>query len=97
MEDGVHAIQFSITGLNNQPSTFRHCVPCVHDQIHDDLLDLTWIGFYTTKSRFQIGLELDVFANKAFKHLHCLKHNCVEVQNFRFEHLLAAKHEELTG
>jgi len=52
-------------GLNAEPAALGHGVPGVHDQVHDDLLDLARVGSHESQRRVQRRDQADVFAESS--------------------------------
>ena len=43
-------VEFDVGGLDCELAALRHRVPRVHDQVHDDLLDLARIGLHVAEA-----------------------------------------------
>src|SRR5579863_9252986 len=95
MVGGILVVQVGVTSFDHQFSTPRHCIACVHGQIHDDLLDLSRISFHGAQCGIQSSSELNIFADETSKHLLGFNYYSVEVQDPRCENLLAAECKEL--
>ena len=78
----------------SERAALRHGVAGVHRHVHDDLLDLTGIGFHLPGSPLQDG-QGNILADQAAQHLLHVRQDGVEVEHRRAQHLLAAKREQL--
>ena len=91
----VGVVQLNVPGLDAQLAPFRHGVPGVDREVHDDLLDLAAIRLDATEAGLELRHELDVLANESCEHLVHLEHDLVEVQHPRRENLPPAEGEKL--
>jgi len=94
---GLAVRQLDVAGLDGELAPVRHGVAGIHDQVHDDLLELARIGFDPPQRGRKDGPQRDVLADQAAKHGFHVLHDGVEVEDLGLEHLLAAEGEELAG
>ena len=73
----------------------RHGVAGVHDEVHDDLFDLSGIGLHAAQPFIERRGEYDVFTDQTVQHLFRVGHKCVEIQDGGLQHLLPAEGQEL--
>ncbi len=90
-------IEGDIGGLNRELASTRHGVTGVHSQIHDHLLELSWVGLHGAQTISHYHDQLDVFADQTVQDFLDMADLRVEVQNLGIEHLLAAEGEKLAG
>ena len=69
----------------------RHGITRVYRQVHDDLLDLSGIGFHGADLRTRNHDQVDVFTNQAGQHFKAFCDYAVKVHNFGRKHLLTAE------
>jgi len=60
----VIRIEFDVGCLDYQLAPVEHRIPSVDRQVHDDLLDLSRVGFDAAKVLSQMGFKLNVVANQ---------------------------------
>ena len=65
MEGPISFVQLCIARFNRDLSAVRHGVPCIHDEIHQYLLDLSHVGPHAAKRDFWPEGQRDVLANRA--------------------------------
>jgi hypothetical protein len=75
----------------------RHGIAGVDRQVHDDLLDLSGIGFDRADVRARNHDQVDVFADQPSQHFHVFRDYAVQVNDLGSQHLLAAEGQQLTG
>ena len=64
MGAGVVRVERDVGGLDGQLSAVRHGVAGIDRQVHDDLLDLSGIGFDRADVRARNHDQIDVFADQ---------------------------------
>src|SRR5208282_2952926 len=75
----------------------RHGVARVHGQVHDDLVDLTWIGTDGSEDGAGNHDQIDVLPDHAGEHLQVLGNHFIQVEHLGSQHLLAAEGQQLPG
>ena len=65
MRGFVRAVEIFIRCFNKKFSAFGHRVARVHREIHDDLLDLTYVRANCSEVRRSMQNKFDIFANQA--------------------------------
>src|SRR5579863_4054808 len=60
-------VQIGICSLNRQIAAEGHGVPCVKNQIHDDLFQLGGIGLHTPEFWFKMYVQVDVLAQNGWQ------------------------------
>jgi hypothetical protein len=73
----------------------RHGVACVDGEVHQDLLDLAAVGLDLAEVGRDVDLDLDVLADQALDHADEAADDLAEIEDGRYEHLLAAESQEL--
>ena len=81
--------------LHFQAAAMRHRIASVDDQVHHDLLELTFAEFHLPGAVVQIEHERHVFAAKAAQHRLHLPDRADDVDDDRHRHLLAAEREQV--
>ena len=94
---GVGFIEFDIAGFDGELPALGHRVSGVHGEIHDHLLDLARVHFHRTGALAEDGGKLHILANQAAQHLLEIGKDDIDVQDFRFQNLLAAEGQKLAG
>ena len=94
---GVLLVDVDVARLDRQLPAVGHGVARVDGEVHDDLLELTRIGFDASQSGLQRRHQDDVLADQSPQHVVHLRDDGVEVEDPRLEHLLPAEGEELAG
>ena len=90
VEDGV-------AGPDREGAALGHGVPGVHDEVHDDLLDLRRVRLDAPEVGARLHHEVDVLTDQAAEHRGHPGHDRIQIQHLRLEHLLAAEGQELAG
>ena len=93
----INGVYFHILSFNHKTAAFRHGIPSVDGQIHDNLLHLSTINLYAVKCGIECGYEFDAFTQKLRKDLAEGFHYTVNIQNLRLQLLLPAKGQKLLG
>ena len=93
----VLLVDVHVRGLDRQLASLRHRVARVDDEVHEHLLDLTWVGLHAPEPRFEDGDDLDVLADQAAQHLVHFAEDVVQLKNSGLEKLLPAEREQLAG
>ncbi len=88
-------VEFDVPGLDRQVATLRHCIARIHDEVHQDLLELTVVGANRTELRLEFRHKLYAVLDKATKHLLHPRHELVDVEDRGAKNLVAAEREEL--
>ena len=84
-----------VGGLDRDLPALGHRVPCIHDQVHEDLLDLSGVRLDPPQIFPAPERQLDVGADETPQHaLDAVDHH-VQVEHLGLEHLAAAEGEEL--
>ena len=86
-----------VRGLDRQLAALRHGVAGVHGQVHDDLVDLAWIGAHGAQLGAWNHDQIDVLADHAREHLQVLGDHLVQIEHFGGQHLFAAEGQQLPG
>ena len=102
---GLHAhvagrmlfVEIHVGCLDGELASVGHGIAGVHHQIHEDLLDLAWVGPHHAEVRRQHLNIVDVFAENPPQHLFDPSGDLIQVQHHRLQHLLAAEGQELPG
>ena len=97
VEPGVSFVERDVKSLKRELAAVGHCVARVHGQVHDDLLDLSGVGFDSTQIRAGDHYHVDVFADQAIQQLEIFCNYRVQVEDFGGEHLLAAEGQQLAS
>ena len=66
---GVRIVECGVSGFDRHGAAVGHRVARVDREIHDDLLDLVWIGACGREVVRQVRLELDVLGDQRAQHL----------------------------
>jgi hypothetical protein len=88
-------VDLNVRRRDDELSALRHRVPGVHDQVHDDLLDLARIGLHESEIGRQPRLQLDVLAEEPRQHLAGVRDDLVEIEDLGLHHLAATEREDL--
>ncbi len=93
----VHEIpvRLHILRLDDDLASVRHRVARIHQQVHQNLVQLAGIGHHVSQRRAEPGHQLDVFAEQRPEHLLRLSHHLVQIQNLGLRQLLPAEGEEV--
>src|ERR1700733_4385693 len=78
-----------------QKAAARHGIARVNSEIHDDLIDLTAVGLHSAEIRSADDRQFNIFADETAEHFFNVRDDCVEIDDFWLEYLLAAEGEEL--
>ena len=90
-------VERDVGGLDREFATFGHRIAGVDGQVHDDLIDLSWIGAHGADGGTGHHHKVDVLADHAGQHFKVFGDDFVQIENFRSEHLLAAEGEQLAS
>jgi len=60
---GEGLVEVGVGGLDDDTSAAWHRVARVHDEVHDDLLDLARVGLDVSQIRLEVGFQIDVLAD----------------------------------
>jgi hypothetical protein len=91
----IALIEFDIGSLDRQLTACRHRISCIDREIHDDLLDLATIGFDFRQLGLENERDCDIRTDQAAEHSLKVAHDTIQVEQFRFDDLLATKGKEL--
>ena len=83
--------------LDAQRSSVGHGIASVDHQIQYDLFDLSGVGFHSIQLRIEDKREFNIFFDQAAQHLVQIANRLIDIENYRFDHLLTAEHQELPG
>ena len=97
MLQGVGFIQVGVRRPDRHLAPLQHGVARVDRQIHQDLLHLARIRFYTRQAGVARNEDLDVFSDQPAEHFFHFHNQGIQVQDDRLNHLLAAEGQELAG
>ena len=89
----IRRVQIDVAGFNDNVAAVRQGVARIHDQIHDDLLDLTRIRFDCCHVLGHKCFHLDVRAHQPPEEVVEIYNDRVEVDDFRPQNLLPAEGE----
>src|SRR5215467_107910 len=92
---GRNFIKVNVGRLQHEFSAMLHGVPCIHDKIEDDLLDLCTIGANGAQVRGKDGTHFNVFTDDAAQHLFKIVNQGVEIEDFGLQNLAAAEGQKL--
>src|SRR5260370_18224609 len=92
---GICRVEIDVARFNEDPAAIRQGVTRIHDQIHDDLLDLTRISLDRSNVFRHKCLYRDVFAHQPPEELVEIHHDGVEIEDFRPQYLVAAEGQQL--
>ena len=97
MKAGITLIECDVGSFDGELAAMRHGVAGVDRQVHDDLLDLSWIGLDCAEIRAGSHDQINVLADDASEHFQIFADQRIQVENSRHQHLFAAEGEKLTG
>src|ERR1039458_8410222 len=83
----VRGVQCHVTRRDGQTPTLWHGIPCVHRQVHDDLLNLTSISPHCTDLGVEIHHCFDIFSQQTWQHFRQVLHYVAKIEDSWFEHL----------
>ena len=92
---GARLGQREIAGFDAQDTPLRHGVAGVDGQVEDQLLHLAEVGPNADRRLGQGQFQLNVFAQNPPQQVRHLRHRAVQDEQSGFEHLLAAKGQQL--
>src|SRR6266496_6302659 len=95
MLGGIIVVERGMHGLNRNRATIRHSIARVHDQIDQNLFDLTWISTYPPGILTERRYQLDVFADQMPQQLVDLDNQIVEAKYLWLNDLPAGKGQQL--
>ena len=95
MIERVRGVQIDVARFNDDAAAFRQGVTRIHDQIHDDLLDLTWVSLDCAYVLGHKCFHLDVRAHQTPEEVVEIHNDRVEIDDFWPQNLLAAESEQL--
>ena len=93
----VAFIQTGSGSFDRELAAVRHCIPCVGGQVHDNLLDLYRVGFYSAEIFPRYEYKLNILPNQPQQHVVDFLHGRVQIQKLQILHLLPAKRQQLAG
>ena len=82
-------------GLDGQPAAAGHRVPGVHDEVHEDLLELAGIDEDVQLLAAQRELQLHVLTDQPLQHPERALDEAADVEHLRLDHLPARERQEL--
>src|SRR3989442_4506920 len=87
--------EIDICGLDLELSAFWHRIQRVDDEIHQDLFDLSFVGFDAPESVAEIEEQIDVFADERLKHDVHVADDGMQIEDLALENLFATKSHQL--
>ena len=81
---------------HDEAAAARHGVAGIDPEIDDDLFDLAGIGFDTGQRGFELGDDLEVFANDPLQKTLEVGNDDVEIDDARLKQLFAAEGQKLS-
>lgn len=90
-------IDHHVGGLDDEAAALRHGVAGVGGEIHQHLADLPGIGAHPAQVFGGDDHQFYILAQHAQQQILHLRDDLVQVEDFRFQHLLAAKRQQLAG
>ncbi len=91
----VGFVELDIGGLDRQAAAQGHGVAGVGHQVHQDLLDLTYVCLNRVQRRVEHRTQADVLANQPAEYALHAADDSVEAEHDRLHQLLAAEGEKL--
>ncbi len=91
----VRLVEFDVGGLDGEIAAFRHRVPRVDRQVHDDLFELTRVGVDAVEGRIERRHQPDVLADQALQQGLGARDDLVEFEHLWLQDLLAAEGQQL--
>src|SRR6266481_5151103 len=91
----ISFVQLDTCRFQNEFSTARHSIACVHSQIHEDLFELRWIDFDIAGVWLKVNRQFDIFADQLFQQLLNIPNDSIGVDHARLNELLTAKRQQL--
>ena len=95
MPAGRVLVQLDVPGLDGNPAAVRHRIAGVHDEVDDDLLELSRVDGHAAEFRGRPEHERDVLTDQPLEHLGHARDHFVEAQHRGGENLLSAERQEL--
>jgi len=74
-----------------------HGIAGIHHQVHDDVLELKWVGMDNTRRRHGRDSKFDVFADQRRQHLADGGDDGIDIDERQLLWLFAAEGQELRG
>src|SRR5438552_1106131 len=68
-----------------------HGIASIHHQVHQDLLDLPWVGLHRCQTGAENRQEINILTDHSLQHRVNVCNHGIEVQNFGLKDLLAAE------
>src|SRR5690606_18046808 len=84
----VGFVPFDVGRFYGDAPAVRQGVAGVDDQVHQDLLELTWVGAGMPKIRGATQLDIDVLADDPTDHFLDSRHDAVQPEHLGLQHLL---------
>ena len=95
MRSRVLRVELHVGGLDGQLAPLRHGVAGVHDEVHENLLQLSGIGHHHSEGGTVRDGELDVRSDETLQHLRGAVDGHVQIEDPRLEDLLPAERQQL--
>jgi hypothetical protein len=93
MRQRIVFVEFDLSSLDRQCAPFRHRVPRVDREVHNDLLDLPAIRLDERRFVTEAQHDLHVFPDEASEHRPDVGDDGVQVEQSGLDDLLAAEGE----
>src|SRR5258707_7154390 len=93
----VRGAEIDVAGFNEDVAAIGQGVARIHDQVHDDLFDLAWIGLDRAAFFGDKCFHLDVLRHQSAQELVEIDDDGVEVEDFRPQNLFAAEGQQLAN
>ena len=92
---GIGLVEDGVGGLDDQLTASRHRVARVHHQVEDHLLHLATVRADAPDGPCGPGHEVHVLPDQTMEHALEARHDLVQVEDLRLQHLLATEGQEL--
>src|SRR6185369_53297 len=93
----IRSVQLHVGGLDRQPATVWHGIAGVHDQVHQDLLQLICVCVNRPEIAFTQHAHLDILTDQSCEHALHVRDHFIEIQDGELQDLLATECEELSS
>ena len=93
----VRGVQFDVGSLDRQPPAGRHRIARVDREVDENLLHRRRIDRHLTQIGRERGDQLDILADQPAQQFLDLRHQRVEVDHLRLQHLPPAERQQLPG
>ena len=93
----VRSVQCHVTCRDGETPTLWHGIPCVHPQVHDDLLNLTSISPHCTDLRIELQHCFDIVPQQTWQHFRQVLHYVAKIEDRWFEHLFPTVSQQLAS